>query len=189
MSSGNEKSWNKTKNADDPLTLLIQNAISDRLIWIWIAQSSNIFMPCFWPLDFNNCLTYSKNQFEKVTFIKIKKRKIENKKFEIQKWKLLSFALDWYRRNLFVTMVKIVKSIATMTFVNIGMSIQILCGRSCRSGQVVVHVRRLSRLFNRLELVTDGIYVIGTQCLGEHSITTKENSLIILWNGMMKLKN
>ena len=42
-------------------------------------------MPCFWPLDFNNCLTYSKNQFEKVTFIKIKKRKIENKKFEIQK--------------------------------------------------------------------------------------------------------
>ena len=44
-------------------------------------------------------------------------------------------------------------------------------------------------LFYRLELVTDGIYVTGTQCLGEHSITTKENSRIILWNGMMKLKN
>ena len=41
-------------------------------------------MSCFWPLDFNNCLTYSKNQFEKVTFIKIKKRKISNRNLEIK---------------------------------------------------------------------------------------------------------
>ena len=39
------------------------------------TRSSNIFMPCFWPLDFNNCLTYSKNQFETTTFIKIKTKK------------------------------------------------------------------------------------------------------------------
>ena len=39
-------------------------------------------MSCFWPLDFNNCLTYSKNQFENGN---IEKPKIENKKFVNQK--------------------------------------------------------------------------------------------------------
>ena len=44
-------------------------------------------------------------------------------------------------------------------------------------------------ILKTVELVTDGIFVTVTQCHGEHSITTKESSLTIRWNGMLKLNN